>query len=944
MAIIALLLIISTFSIAQELKKTGLVKGKLINTATKTPFNDARVSIPDLNVFTNADGEGNFELSEVPFGNYKLVISGLGVKKDTLDVSVNADVVDIKDVSVTPNERDVAIDNGEIPTISVTDNNTSGSDASDGAISGGEELLIASRDPFVATTVYIFGGYFFKPRGQRNQNEAEINGITINNAQTGFLSWGQQLGNQTDVFRGRDVRYGLEASPYTFGGTTGSTYIAATAADFSHETRISYTETDHTYKHRIMFTTSTGLMKNGWAFTLSANKHWAKEGYVPGTYTDGYAYYAGASKKIGKGMFNLTTFGVPLKQARAAYATQESYDLAKDNYYNSDWGYQANANGQRSKRSSSIENVYQPTTIFNYEYKPSDKTRWNTALGYQFGKDRTSALDGYNASSPYRNYYRNMPSYYYTMVPPDSVLGNAVKQNIMANPELLQINWDRLYQVNLADKQTVYNVNGTPGNNVTGNQSLYVMGDKVHDLKKFTFNTNVEHALNEHTTLYGGVTFYSQKTEIYKQLTDLLGGDFFVNYNQFASLQYVGNPNYIQNNLNNPNAVIHTGDKYDYDYDIRVNTTKVWGQAQYNVDRFDLFAAVTVGDDAFNREGFMRNGLFPNNSYGKSTTYNFFDYAVKGGITYKIDRKNFLFVNAAYIVTPPTVDNTYISAATRDYTVANPTVQKTESIEGGYLMKSNKISARVVGYMTNVQDATEIKRFYDDDPAYMTFVNYAMQHENTKSIGTELMLNYRINRDISVTGVAAIGKAVYSNRPDINVYLDNDTLQHGTSSKAYIKNYYLAAGPQSAYTAAINYRPKNNWFASINFNYFDRNYVQINPNRRTQEAIGTLPVNSMQMQEILTQEKLPAAFTIDLHGGKSFQLSRMSDFVKKNTGTNTVLYINAGISNLLNNRDVIVRGSEQFRYDFTYKNPDKFANVYQYGYGINFYLNITLKF
>jgi hypothetical protein len=941
--LLLLLLSLSSYSFSQ-IKKTAIVKGKLLNAATKAPFNDLKIILPESDAFTTSDGDGNFEISEVPYGKQQIIITGYNAQNDTLSVLVDKEVVDLTDIKITPNDKGITIDNAEIPTISIAESNASGSDASDPGFTGGEELLVASRDPFVQTVVYIFGGYLFKARGERNQNETQINGITYNNALTNYLSWGQQLGNQTDVFRGRDVRYGLEPSPYTFGGINGSTYIQATAADFQKETKVSYTASDHTYKNRVMITSSTGLMKNGWAYTISANKQWATEGYRPGTFYNGYAYFAGASKVIGKHHFNLTTFGVPLQQASGYVATQEAYNLSKDNYYNSDWGYYTDAGGHTYKRTASIQNVFQPTTIFSYEYKPSDKTRWTTSLGYQFGKDKKSSIDDYNASSPYGNYYRNLPGYYYNMFPPDSVTGNQVKQQIMNNPNLLQINWNRLYAVNMINTQTMTNVNGIAGNSFTGRQSSYVLYDKVNDLKKYTFNTNVEHSVDQYLTLYGGLSFYTQTTEIYKQLTDLLGGDYFVNYNQFASQQYIGNPNYNQNNLNDPNQVIRVGDKYGYDYSIRMNNTLAFGQAVYSLDQFTFFAAVQVGDNAFNRDGYMRNGLFANNSYGKSSTTNFFTYAAKGGLTYKIDQRNMLFLNLAYTTTPPTVDNTYISASTRDFTVSNPTVQKNQSIEGGYLLQAQRMSARVVGYMNTSQDVTEIKRFYDDDPAYQTFVNYVLQHESTKSIGTELMLNYNLTRAISITGVAAIGKAIYANRPDINVFLDNDTLQHGSPSKSFIKNYYLPVGPQSAYTIGLNYKSKKYWYANLNFNYLDRNYVAINPNRRTEAAIDLVPQGSAQMAQILNQEELPAAFTVDLHAGKSFQLSRMSGLVNKTTGTNTILAITVGVNNLLNNTDVIVRGSEQLRYDFSYRNPNLFPNTYQYGYGINYYLNISLKF
>jgi len=58
----------------------------------------------------------------------------------------------------------------------------------------------------------------------------------------------------------------------------------------------------------------------------------------------------------------------------------------------------------------------------------------------------------------------------------------------------------------------------------------------------------------------------------------------------------------------------------------------------------------------------------------------------------------------------------------------------------------------------------------------------------------------------------------------------------------------------------------------------------------------------------------------------------------------SVLNISLSVANLLNNTDIINSGYEQLRYDFTNYNPDKFANKYIYGMGINFSLNISLRF
>lgn len=943
LAIIVLFLSITLFSYGQS-KKTAIIKGKLLNAATKTPFNDLKVTIPDLSVFTRSDGEGNFELSEIAYGHYLLVVSGVNAKTDSIVLDADKPIIDLKDIYITPNDKGVSIGDAEIPTISIAENGSAGSDPDNDGSQTGDELLLSSKDPFVSAAVHVFGPYLFRPRGMTGQNEIQINGIPFNNSLTNFLSWSAQLGDLNDVFQGRDVRYGLEPSPYTFGSANGATYIKATAADQQEETKISYTSTDRAYRNKIMLTKNSGLMKNGWAYSFSANKRWAQEAYVPGTYFDGYAYYAAVSKVINKSQFDLTTFGVPLTQSKASVSgnTQEVYDLAGSHYYNPDWGYDS-VNGKNYVRSSHVQRIFQPTTILSYEYKPTDDTRWTTAAGYQFGKDRTSGLDDYNAASPYGNYYRNLPSFYLTSVPPDPTTAGIVRQQIMSNPALLQLNWNKMYADNETNTQTINDVNGIAGNSYTGKQSLYVLSDKVNDLKKFTFNTNFEHVQNPHKTLYGGLTVVSQHTEVYRQLTDLLGGDYFVNYNQFASQQPIANPSYNQNNLNDPNAIIKTGDKYGYDYLYRINNQLLWLQQVYTYDRVNWFLAANVGNSQFNREGFMKNGLFPNNSFGESDIQSFLNYAFKGGVTYNINRRNYLYLNAAYVTAPPTPDNTYIAPTIRDLTVSDPKVQRTSSIEGGYLLKSSKINARAVGYVNNTTNASQIKRFFNDDPAYYTFVNYAMQNENTRSIGTELMLDVKVFPFLNVTAVAAIGEAFYTNRPDINVYLDNDTTQHANPGKAYIKNYYLGVGPQSAYTLEFNYRPKNYWFVNLDLNYFDRNYVDINPNRRTQQAADLVQPGSVQWHQIFDQEELPGFFTADLHAGKSFQLSRMSKTIKR-ISPKTLLYVGLSVSNLLNNTNIIVRGYEQLRYDFTNENPAKFPNIYQYGYGRTYALNISLKF
>ena len=938
-AIIVLLICISISGKAQSSKNTALVKGKVINSATKKPFNDLKVAIQSLNVFTTTDGDGNFVISEVPYGNQTVTISNYNIQTETINIVVDKGVIDIGDITITQLNTGISEESSEIPTITIEENsNTSSED--DGVSSqniGGAVTM--SRDPFLNTVYSLVALYNFHYRGYKNNpHDFEVNGIPIDNVETGAVSF-NQFGKLYDVFRVRDATYGLAPSSYSYGGKNGTEYLDGTASNQRAETKISYTFTDRNYNNGLTLTHSSGLMKNGWAYSVAFAKRFATEGYDPGTFYNDYAYSAAVSKVIGKGTLNLTTVGSPIDHGKSSSATQELYDLDGSRYYNQNWGYD-----DGKKRNARVEKEFRPLTILNYEYKPSDKTRWNTAVSYETGKDKNSFIDYYNGYSPYGSYYKNLPSYYLTFNPPNPGLAATIKNRIMSNPDSsLQINWARLYQDNYLNTQTLYNINGVSGNNYTGKQSIYVLSNTVNDLKKYTFNTNIEHSVNEHLVVYGGLTFISQVTETYNQLADLLGGDYFVNYNEFASQQYVGSSSFNQNNLNQPNALVKVGDKYGNDYAIHINNGLLWGQAVYTYDKFNFFVAGQGDYNSFYREGFMKNGLFPNNSFGNSTTQNFLTYSVKGGVTYKVDSRNTFFLNGTYGIAPPTADNTYISAATRDFTVANPTTQQNQSAEAGYILRSNKFSARVIGYVSEIKNATEIKRFYNDDPAYSTFVNYVMTGENTRSIGTEISMSYKLLTQLTVVGVASVGQSYYSNNPNINVYLDNDTAQHSTPSRTYIKNYYGAAGPQSSYILGFNYKPRRDLYIDLNFNYFDRNYVEINPNRRTTAAAGLYPAGSPQWQQIYNQEELPSAFTVDLRAGKSFQLSKMSKRIN-NFSRNTVLNLSASIANLLNNTDVVNSGYEQLRYDFTNNNPAKFANKYIYGMGINFSINANLRF
>jgi hypothetical protein len=108
----------------------------------------------------------------------------------------------------------------------------------------------------------------------------------------------------------------------------------------------------------------------------------------------------------------------------------------------------------------------------------------------------------------------------------------------------------------------------------------------------------------------------------------------------------------------------------------------------------------------------VKNGLFQNNSFGESKTQNFVNYAVKGGATYKLNGRNYLFMNVAQMTRAPFFENAFVSARTRNQYVPGLTEERIFSTEGGYLLRAPKVKARAVVYYTQFTNQTNTVSFY----------------------------------------------------------------------------------------------------------------------------------------------------------------------------------------------------------------------------------------
>ena len=867
-----------------------------------------RLSLPATNdpislIFTDKNGDSVKKMVN-PNGETRIKMGEVQFKNDPESIHTDPTIEETTDPSV----KDLITGEDRIPVITLS----GGEDESELGPQNISAMLSASRDPFIAAAAFNLSTGGFDIRGYRSETVALLNGMPFNNVENGSIYW-SSWGGLNDVTRIRESAIDLSASSYTFGGIGGYTSIDTRAVKQRKGTKISYMYSNRAYSGRLMGTYSTGMMENGWAITLSGSRRWAEEGYVPGTFYNLYSGFISVDRKINENQtLNLTAFDVVGSRGSQGAAIQELNDLGGTNFYNPNWGYQ---NGK--KRNARVTKTNQPVFILRHDWKVNERSTLMTSIGHQFGKYGRTGLDWYNAPDPRPDYYRKTPLYFSLE---NKEVAAQVADIYRNDPSLMQIQWDDIYYGNVNNGQSYQN---TPGK-----WSQVILSDNRSDTWRLNGTSTYESIVSDHLTLNAGLTFQQEKVHYFKTVDDLLGGDYFINLNRFAP-----SPGLESYDLNNPDPVVREGDVHGWDYDINGRKIGTWLQGQFSYSKVDFFVAANMTTTEFWREGYTRSAIFPENSFGKSEVQDFANYAAKAGFTYKIDGRNYLYTNGSALNRTPDPRIAYASPRNRDQVVPGLTDEKVYAFEVGYQHRSPGLKARVTYYHTQINDGLKLNRFFL--PGDITnFGTYILNGLDERHAGIELAFQVKLTPTLSAIGATSVSENIYTSRPKGFFIIDDDG-QIRDRGTIYVKNFYVPGTPQTAASFGLDYRSPKFWSLSATVNYFDRNYIDFSPERRTEDAVFGLVQDSPFYNNIVNQERVPDAWTVDLLAYKSWRLN--SDLFFSFTG---------GITNLLN-ATVIQGGYEQLRFeraDVQRTGINVFPPRYFYAYGTNFFVLGSLRF
>jgi hypothetical protein len=308
----------------------------------------------------------------------------------------------------------------------------------------------------------------------------------------------------------------------------------------------------------------------------------------------------------------------------------------------------------------------------------------------------------------------------------------------------------------------------------------------------------------------------------------------------------------------------------------------------------------------------------------------------KGGITYKLDGRNYFYADGAYQTRAPFFDNAYIAPRTRDIVQDNMRSEQIGSLEAGYVLNAPNVKARINGFYTNFKNQANVLTFYDEQ--FRNFVNYAISNIGREHMGIEIGVEAKVYKGWSVNAAANIGRYYFTTRQNITISRDN-TAELLRNDIVYSKNFRVPT-PQEAYTVGFSYRSPRFWFVNANINFFDQMWFDFNPARRTYGAVEGLDPAGAQWRGIVDQTRLPSEYTVDVFAGYSWRMNNRFKSLKKST----YLVFNMGVNNLLNNTGIISGGFEQLRFDFQNRDINKFPPRRFFGFGLNYFASVGVRF
>ena len=770
-------------------------------------------------------------------------------------------------------------------------------------------ILNSSSNIYASGVGYLFSPVRFRYRSfNQKYNEIYINGAPVNDVERGQFAF-SSIGGLNQMTRNVDFSLPFETNNFGMTAMAGSNNYNFRSGAMSTGQRVSLGGANRSYTLRGMYTYNSGFNNKGWAYSANLTYRWAKRGYVEGTFYNALSYFFGVQKLLGNHSLSFATWGNPTERASQGAATAESYWIANDYQYNPYWGYQ---NGK--VRNSRVVNDFAPSALLTWDWNINNKTKLVTTLLGKYSMYKSTKLNYNNSDNPAPDYYKVLPSNFYDVWGTNARYQTAAAYAdwktaydwLSGSKANRQINWDRLIAAN-------HNVNA-----VNADAMYYVQARHNNNLY-LTLASALTKQVAKQSTLNLGFNVTANKGMHYQTMDDLLGAKNFHNVNNYAIGTYTRSSDAVQYDLNHPNALVGEGDKFGYDYNINVLRSNVWANytETFGITHYSL--AGKIGYDAMNRDGKMRNGLFANNSYGKSKTAHFLTGGMKLASSFDFGKGHVISLGLGYEFKAPNANVAFQAPEMNNNFALGLKNESVFSSELAYQLKNSWLNLNLSGYYSHIDNATEWTCFYFDD--INSFSYNSITGLSKDYYGVELGARVKLTSFLDLKAIGSISEA--KNVSNAKVIYLNATEGKPYKDRAYIKNMRESGTPLTALSLGLSYH-QSGWFVDLNANYYDRIYLGYSPYYRYAKSMTKAGlVDNEGNYMVSPQDKGKGGFMLDGSIGRNIRLKKGS------------LAINLMVTNILNNQKIITGGYEQSRSDYSTNQTTGVTNQRSYSFSKN---------
>ena len=826
---VLVLILLPVFVMAQH-----TVSGTVTDAATGDALPGANVVVDGTNMGAAAAADGSFSISNVPAGSYTITASVIGYADDSRSVNVSGDATVNFSLETSALELSalevLASRAGEKTPVAYTNITKAEVEAR----LGSQDIpMILNTTPSVYATQQGGGAgdARINVRGFNQRNVAVmINGVPQNDMENGWVYWSNWDG-VGDATSSIQMQRGLSAVNLATPSIGGTMNIITDPTALTRGGKVK-TELGAGGFKKLTANYNTGLINDKMAFSATVVRK-TGDGIIQGNWTDSWAYYFGASYAADdKNRFEIYAIGAPqrhgqnlYKQNMAVYAP----DFAKDQD-----DYEADALGKFGAPEAAHTS---DRRLFSQNWSPINSSYKGKQYWYMYGARETDRHDPNFLNERENFFHKPLVNLNHFLTINNKMrlstiaywsggsgggtgtYGSIVTRDASgkhdADPSGHKFyygnspwtrDWNETISIN-SNSETSYYFQKSTRSKQAG-ESIGILRNSINRQHTWGAISKLNVDVNDALKVQLGVDWRTAGIEHAREVRDLLGGQFYINY---ADKNY---PSGRERGL---------GDIIAYHNETTVDWIGFFAQGSYTAGPLSAYGMAGTSSIKYSYQDHftVADEIITADAISA--------IQVKGGVMYDVSDNISVFGNFGIVEKPPIMDNViHYSGAVAEKTVN----EQFTSFEAGLNFNSDKAALKASYYNTQWKDRNLTRNVTtgqgssgDTDIIFLTGVNQSHS-------GFEVEGSYQVMDMLRLDMAAGFGDWYFDGdaKGDYQEFTDAGVVS--TSYEYGLDKLKVGDMPQSMMVLGATVTPISGLRIQGLFNWYDNNYSDWSPASR----------------------------------------------------------------------------------------------------------------